>query len=216
MCLKIKKITFLFMAAAMLLSLSACGEAVFSNDINEDTNGFDVTAKKAKETTVKGYITIGEGECLKIAPSINRGFLILRMYPDNHVMLKENELSLTEYPNSLLTLYEKIRDSEVLYFDIKPGDYLYSVTAEEKATTGTVSVFPCPLEEMEKYNEDLRSEEEKNNKSDGVEFLFKVPFLEPLLNREDHTNKQEKEAILNTIKNDKLETTVSEDFSDSN
>ena len=135
-----------FLTLAMLLA--ACGQAgTFEVESNEETGGIDVTAEKAaKDTSNLSYITIGEEECLVISPDLSQGSLTVRA-----TLLEreptENDLGVADEPS----LEETVEGSGMTAYALEPGEYAVWITCGGK-TTGTVSIMPYSIEELEQQD----------------------------------------------------------------
>ena len=143
-----KKIS-LFLALIFALSLlAACGQTgTFIVDSREETGGTDVTAENAgKGTSALGYVTIGEGECLVISPDLSQGSLTVR------ASLMEREATVNDLGTAdELSLEETIEGRVMTAYYLEPGEYAVGITCAEK-TTGTASIMPCSIEELEQQD----------------------------------------------------------------
>ena len=136
------RVTAVFMAAAMIFAIAGCGkkEAEDSEpktfiDVLEDGSVVANFDKSGQGTGGGTGITIGENEYLVIDTALTEGKVHVTVVrgstdPDNPPALDEDT------PASIDGVFED--SGTIEYMEIEPGDYMISVSVEEKAT-GTIT-----------------------------------------------------------------------------
>lgn len=166
-----KKVTATILAALMLaLALTACGEeSSMATAENEETGGLEVVADKAYGTGNSGVLTIADGQCLVISPTLKTGHIVVQLTPvdefneamdDNPVgtltggsgSTAEQEAEADDAAAAAETaepvLEAKIEGSAMSAYSLAPGEYYVFISTEEEKTTGTVSIMPYEIEEL--------------------------------------------------------------------
>lgn len=168
-----RKLTACILAALMLtLTLTACGEASsLATEENEETGGLEVTAEKAYGTGNSGVLTIADGQCLVISPTLKTGHIVVQLTPvdefneamdDNPVGTltggsgstaeQETEEEADDAAEAAETaepvLEAKIEGSVMSAYSLAPGEYYVFISTEQEKTTGTVSIMPYDIEEL--------------------------------------------------------------------
>lgn len=136
------RITTVLMSAVMIFAIAACGkkEAKDSEpktfiDVLEDGSVVANFDKTGKETGGGSGITIEEDEYLVIDTALTEGKVHVTVVrgstdPDNPPALDDDT------PATIDGIFEGSGTTE--YMEIRPGDYMFSVSVEEKAT-GTIT-----------------------------------------------------------------------------
>lgn len=147
-------------AVVLALALTACGEKpTMGSKINDETGGFDVTAKNVYGTGCSGNVTIAEGECLVVSPVLEKGHFVLTVVPEeemNALMEDATSKSVEEIGTDdfspeqgmKITVEGKIMQA----YAVEPGAYYVFVMTEKEKTTGTMAVMPRSIEELQAEN----------------------------------------------------------------
>ena len=135
-----KRRVIAILCSLLILCLAACAGSEMGSTLNEQTNGFDVTAKNADGSAVNGHITLKKGECLLVNPLLDKGEFQITVYPEGQ---KDKVL-----------LDETISGRVFSTYDLEPGEYEIVVTAGKKAT-GSLSILPGNTEELNAQDEAL-------------------------------------------------------------
>ncbi len=133
------RLTAVLMAAAMILMIAACGkketEPKTFIDVLDDGSvvaNFDQTGKG---TAGGSGITIGENEYLMIDTALTEGKVHVTVVRTGND-INNPPTSESDTPATIDYIFEESGNIE--YMEIKPGDYMFNVSVEEKAT-GTIT-----------------------------------------------------------------------------
>lgn len=156
------------LAALLLMAvLVSCGKKPeLRSDINDETGGFDVTAANISGAACSGTVTIREGECLVASPQLEKGHFVLSVCPAEEVdRVMEQTAGAVSAPADGALNYEDIAiltltldSSEMCAYTVEPGEYYVFAAVEEEKTTGTLSVMPYSIEEINAQNAALLDE----------------------------------------------------------
>ena len=127
-----KRRVIAILCSLLILCLAACAGSEMGSTLNDQTNGFDVTAKNADGSAVNGHITLKKGECLLVNPLLDKGEFQITVYPEGQ---KDKVL-----------LDETVSGRVFSTYDLEPGEYEIVVTAGKKAT-GSLSILPGNTED---------------------------------------------------------------------
>lgn len=157
-----KKCAGMIAACFLILSLSACGtKPSMSAELNDETGGYEVIADRVQDSSTTGNITIAEGECLAVSPTLKEGYIIISLCKD-----AEFEGDMEDGPADTLTeaasgnqekavLREKITGNDMSVYPLDSGDYYISFIVEEEKTSGTMNVMPFSIAELREQNAEL-------------------------------------------------------------
>ena len=144
----LKKLTVIATAAVLLICLSACGKKESKGggqktfiDVLDDGSVVANFDKTEKGTGGGSGITIEEGEYLIIETALTEGGVQVRVVRGGSDIdaLPTKE---TDTPATIDSVFEGSGTTE--YLEIKPGNYMFNVMVEEKAT-GTITASKKPL-----------------------------------------------------------------------
>ena len=132
-----KKFTEILCAAMLAGSLAACTtEATVFGTSLTDEEGIQLTAENAdKGSESSSGIDVAEGEHVVVAGSVTKGAVNFRIAQDG-----------AETPAAEWTVNGENQEVE---YELAPGSYTVSFTADEDGTTGTVTVAKKPFESAE-------------------------------------------------------------------
>ncbi len=157
-----KKCAGLIAVIFLIMSLGACGaKTSMEAEFNEGTGGYEVAAENAKDSVSIGRITVSDGECLAVSPNLDKGRMILSVYPaeDFEAAAGDESLeALTEIPEGAeekTVLREAITGNDVSVYPLDPGDYYISFAAEDESTSGTLKAMPFSIEELREQDAEL-------------------------------------------------------------
>ena len=136
------RITTIFMAAAMIFAIAGCGKKEAKDegpktfiDVLDDGSALANFDKTGKGTAGGTGITIGENEYLVIDTALTEGKVhvtVVRGGTDANNPPTTN----SDTPAAIDVVFEGSGTTE--YQEIQPGDYMFNVSVEEKAT-GTIT-----------------------------------------------------------------------------
>ena len=125
-----KRIITLVAVAALALALVACSaqKSVFSDDIDDATGAYTITAdngaKGSALGSIGGGITIEKGQVLVVSSNLTKGSVTVRLLDAAGDVAAE----------------AKAQGVENQLFGLDAGEYSFGATCEEDGTTGTVIV----------------------------------------------------------------------------
>lgn len=144
----IKKLTVIATAVVLVICLAACGKKEAKEgepktfiDVLDDGSVVANFDKTEKGTGGGSGITIGEGEYLMIETALTEGKVQVRVVRGGSD-IDTPPTKETDTPTTIDSLFEGSGTTE--YLEIKPGDYMFNVMVEEKAT-GTITASKKPL-----------------------------------------------------------------------
>lgn len=143
-----KKLTVIATAAVLLICLAACGKKEAKEgepktfiDVLDDGSVVANFDKTEKGTGGGSGITIEEGEYLIIETALTEGEVQVRVVRGGSD-IDTPPTKETDTPATIDDVFEGSGTTE--YMEIKPGDYMFNVMVEEKAT-GTITASKKPL-----------------------------------------------------------------------
>ena len=116
--------------AAILMAaliLAGCSGGKLTMESNDQTRGVDVRSEHFSEGSVRGNVTVEEGECLIVSPMLDQGYFIIRLTPEGS---DEPAIPAME-----------IRGKAMSAYHVSPGSYDLEVRVVER-TDGALSVMP--------------------------------------------------------------------------
>ena len=125
-----KRFLALVAIAALACALTACTaqKSVFSDEIDEATGAFTVTADNGAKGSALGSVgggaTIEEGQVLVVSSNLTKGSVTVRLLDAAGDVAVE----------------AKAQGAENQLFGLDAGEYSFGATCEEDGTTGTVIV----------------------------------------------------------------------------
>ena len=84
--------------AAILMAaliLAGCSGGKLTMESNDQTRGVDVRSEHFSEGSVRGNVTVEEGECLIVSPMLDQGYFIIRLTPEGSDELRDFEMGLS-------------------------------------------------------------------------------------------------------------------------
>lgn len=146
----INKLTIIATAAVLLICLAACGKKEAKEgepktfiDVLDDGSVIANFDKTEKGTGGGSGITIEEGEYLMIETALTEGEVQVRVVRGGSD-IDAPPTKETDTPATIDGVFEGSGTTE--YLEIRPGDYMFNVMVEEKAT-GTITASKKPLPE---------------------------------------------------------------------